>query len=157
MPRWPIAFLIAALAAAALGFSGALEDASDLAFIAFFVFGAFYVLSFFASPARSVTGSALGALGGLALVGVVAVLVVWLSDDYSLEASGAKLEATLADARTELSRIAEDPGAAARDAREGVAETFEEARDAVAPTAHAPRRAEPADPKRNPTSFEESF
>ncbi|NIR58809.1 MAG: DUF1328 domain-containing protein, partial [Gammaproteobacteria bacterium] len=45
MLRWPLVFLIAALVAGVLGFSGVAAAATNIAIILFFVFGALFLIA----------------------------------------------------------------------------------------------------------------
>ena len=133
MLKWPIVFFIAAIIAAALGFSGVAAAATNVAIILFFVFAALFLVSVLAAPARRTFSGVFGALGGVALLVAVAFLAVWMSDQYSLESAGAGLDDTLADARSDLEAFVDDPVETTNNARENLADAFDEAEDAIDP------------------------
>jgi uncharacterized membrane protein YtjA (UPF0391 family) len=135
MAKWPLLFLIAAIIAAALGFSGVAAAASSTAVIVFFVFAALFVLSLLAPPSRRRAGSFFGALGGVALMVAVAFSAVWFSGEYSLETAGAEMDDALAGAREDLAPVVEDPLGATRDARQGLADALDDAGETVEPDA----------------------
>jgi uncharacterized membrane protein YtjA (UPF0391 family) len=137
MVKWPLIFLLAAIIAAALGFSGVAAAATNVAIVLFFVFAGLFLISLLAGPRRRTGGSFFGVLGGVALLAAVAFGAVWFSGDYSLETAGAGMDDTLADARQDLAAVVEDLPGATHDARENLSDALDSAGEAVKPEPEA--------------------
>jgi uncharacterized membrane protein YtjA (UPF0391 family) len=137
MVKWPLIFLLAAVIAAVLGFSGLAAASTNMAIFLFFVFSALFLFSLLAGPTRRTGGGFLGVLGGVALLAAVAFGAVWFSGDYSLETAGAGMDDALADAREELAVVVGDLPAATRDARRSLSDALDSAGEAVEPGAEA--------------------
>lgn len=133
MIKWPLLFLLAAIVAGALGFSGVAAAATSVAIIAFFVFAALFAVSLLMTSRRRSPGSFAGFLGGALLLAAVAFGAIWFSGDYSLETAGAQMDSSLADARENLAAVVDDPSGATRDARESLSNALDDAGDAVKP------------------------
>lgn len=139
MVRWPLLFLLAAIVAAALGFSGVAAAATSVAIILFFVFAVLFAVSLLAKPGQRTTGSFVGFLGGALLLAAVAFGAIWFSGDYSLETAGAEMDTSLAGAREDLAAVVEDLPGATRDARENLSDALDDAGEAIKPDGEADR------------------
>jgi uncharacterized membrane protein YtjA (UPF0391 family) len=139
MVKWPLIFLLGAVIAAILGFSGVAAAATNVAIILFFLFVALFLFSLLAGRANRTGGNFFGVLGGVMLLSAVALGAVWFSGQYSLETAGAGMDVTLADAREDLAEVVEDLPGATRDARENLSEALDDAGEAVKPDADADR------------------
>lgn len=133
MLKWPLLFLVSAVIAGALGFSGIAAAATDIAIILFFVFAVLFLLSLFVAPARRTAGGVFGAAAGVVVLVGAAAVAIWASDHYSLESAGAELDESLAEARADLDEFLDDPELSTRELRENVAGAIDDVGDTIDP------------------------